>query len=304
MRKFRIVFSVIVFMIIISISSSGLAEEVQGISIFQGQNGKYGVLEEGTNRILIEAQYDSIGSWEFDLAYVGFSDRADEYETVRYAKTESNNRFGVIDSTGQILAEAEWDEIVSIDCGYIIVKRNDLYGIVYNNVILSNPIWSDVLFNRYGNYFDVLIWYDNDMGWYGEGTLNTSGEIGIPPVFEELSLMREGFAFYRKDQLWGIVNDTGEIITDPVYEGFAGIAPEFHDGLAYVLSENLYGYIDYTGKYVIPPRYLYGSHFENGYAMVKDADSREYGLIDKSGRYVIAPEYNSTEISRIYYHLD
>lgn len=302
MRKVCIVLSVIVLVITISISSSGLAEEVQVISVFQGENGKYGVLEESTNRILIEAQYDSIGPWEFDLAYVGFSSFADQYETVRYAITESNNRVGVINSSGQILAEAEWDEVVAIDCGYIIVKRNDLYGIVYNDVILSNPIWSDVLYNRYGDYFDISIWYENDMGWYGQGTLNTGGEMGIPPVFEELSLLREGFAFYRKDQLWGIVNDTGEIITDPIYGGFAGFAPEFHDGLARVLSENLYGYVDYNGKYVIPPCYSYGSHFLNGYAMVEDADSSKYGLIDKSGRYVISPEYSSTEIERIYYH--
>ena len=212
--------------------------------------------------------------------------------------------FGVIDSAGQILAEAEWEEIVSIDCGYIIVKRNDLYGVVYNDAILSNPIWSDILYNRYDNYFDIFIWYENEMGWYGQGSLYASGEIGIPPVFEELSLIREGFAFYKKNKLWGIVSDSGEIITDPVYGDFAGLAPEFHDGLARVFRENLYGYIDYSGKYAIPPSYSYGSHFQNGYAMVEDKDSGKYGLIDKNGRYVISPEYIFSEIEKVYYHLE
>lgn len=70
------------------------------------------------------------------------------------------------------------------------------------------------------------------------------------------------------------------------------------DGGLYPMYENEagvrnYGFIDETGEYIIAPQFLYAEYFNEGLALVKDADTGLFGYIDSSGKWVIAPEFYS-----------
>lgn len=58
-------------------------------------------------------------------------------------------------------------------------------------------------------------------------------------------------------------------------------------------EDNLFGYIDIrTGKPVSEFKWKEALNFKNGYAMVKDPNTKNWGLINTRGEVVVPCEYN------------
>lgn len=70
-----------------------------------------------------------------------------------------------------------------------------------------------------------------------------------------------------------------------------GIDPVIYRASYTDASNFLVGYKDAAGTVVIPPRFEWGGHFEDGRAKV-EFEGR-FGMIDKDGQFVVPPEYET-----------
>ena len=94
------------------------------------------------------------------------------------------------------------------------------------------------------------------------------------------------FPVFKEDK-WGYVDSTGQLIIDYLYEE-AGF---FHENIAAVRLNNKTGYINKSGKLVIKPTFDDGYDFKSGYAII-EKDSL-YGLIDARENVIIPPFYSA-----------
>ncbi|MGN0555175.1 MAG: WG repeat-containing protein, partial [Candidatus Fimenecus sp.] len=166
-------------------------------------------------------------------------------------------------------------------------------------------------------------------GW---GFIDESGELVIPPVYDQADDFKDGKAKVKRDGKYFFVDKTGrefEIAAglDRNYqeigelcEGFCRVSTLHLDytTLAYYseLSEfaGIWGYVDENGNEVIPPQYIYAFDFTDGIALVckgkwtidKKWDSPHnignywteeelWGAIDRTGKEVIPFLFDSLE---------
>ncbi len=148
---------------------------------------------------------------------------------------------------------------------------------------------------------------------------NTKGEqIATLPSreWEPRTLYKDGYSVWkRRDTAMGLLDKQGNM---RVFEKYHPAPyPECYpsNGLICVYEElsynTLYGAMDVeTGELVLPCQYAEPFIFDrNGYAVVKDPESRKYGLIDTKGRYTIPARYTAIEtdgpnLYRYCYHTD
>ena len=115
------------------------------------------------------------------------------------------------------------------------------------------------------------------------GSINTKGEYIVYPIYDSLQPFIEKRAIYTLGNIMGVLSEDGSLITSKPYTFISN----YSDSLALVTIKNssynsLYGYIDRDGKEVIPPRFIFGTDFKDGYALIKDLDNL-YKVIDKTG---------------------
>ena len=153
------------------------------------------------------------------------------------------------------------------------------------------------------------------------GFMDTTGELAIKAVFDDVGLFSGGLAAVNKGGKWGYIDRTGKIIIEPVYrsawayhEGFARVLPfdgpdrfinpsgeaipadnwaaadDFSEGRARVKVGSLFGYIDVAGKLVIQPIYSRGWNFESDLAVIEYHD--KLGVINTKGENILDPEYD------------
>ena len=129
------------------------------------------------------------------------------------------------------------------------------------------------------------------------GFVNSSGELVISAIFDEVRGFSEGLAAVRVGDSWGYIDKTGEMIISASF----GEARDFaSNGLAAArpIDSDLFGYINRNGEWVIQPAWERASRFSAGVAQVGSvsdiATSRitsaqpvyHYGLVDEQGEMI------------------
>jgi WG repeat protein len=128
------------------------------------------------------------------------------------------------------------------------------------------------------------------------GAINRSGEVVIPPEYEEPIVMREGLARVRKGSRVAYLDASGKRVIEPqemTSELFSqGVAPatgRTADG------KFGWGYIDRKGAWRIQPQFADAKGFSGSRAAVGVADEWgkvKYGYIDANGAIVIKPQFD------------
>ena len=137
---------------------------------------------------------------------------------------------------------------------------------------------------------------------YRHGYIDATGEVVIPPQYEEAEDFSEGLAAvmvstwregYRttKDR-YGYIDKTGRMALPAKYYS----AGSFSEGLANVCEEDVgCGYIDHSGRMVfkLPDGLTAPSEFHDGLATVLLLVTDNYGFIDHTGRLVYEGRFGS-----------
>ena len=164
------------------------------------------------------------------------------------------------------------------------------------------------------------------------GFVTRTGEIAIPPQFDQALDFREGRAAvcvgkcdtvkhekgeygskseYLFEGKWGFVDESGKYVVNPQFDGATG----FNEGYASVClgpgcsgysldtENNLdqkWGFIDQSGKLVVPHLYSNVREFSEGLAAVcvsgcGSGGSARWGYVDPTGALVISPQFDAAE---------
>lgn len=128
------------------------------------------------------------------------------------------------------------------------------------------------------------------------GAINRSGEVVIPPEYEETIVVREGLARVRKGLRVAYLDVSGKRVIEPrdMTSGHfsQGVAPSLGRTADGKLS---WGYIDKKGAWKIQPQFRDAQGFSGGRAAVGVTDEWgkvKYGYIDESGALVIKPQFD------------
>ena len=134
----------------------------------------------------------------------------------RWARVKRNGRIGLMDTSGRIVIEPEWDEITRAAADCWRVKRDGLYGALdASGATIREPVWETL--NCGGTASDGSLlpvgWRRNDFGTSicvfsrPDGT-----EVTLPVTVTEVSSFVRGWAVFTDKGKKGIISETGEIL--------------------------------------------------------------------------------------------
>ncbi len=219
-------------------------------------------------KVLVPCQYDMIQ----------FLDNTDNHILQVY---RVNEKYGLIDTLGQLAVKLQYDEIGSFSEGLLAVKANGLWGFV-------DAAGEERIACRYravGDFSEGLAAVKEGRYW---GYINQEGELVIPPRFLRCGAFKEGKAWFYENGHYGYINRKGEVVIPPRFER----AHTFEQGVARVMQDKRYGLIDSSGKFILKPRYIKIYPFDPQYSLAKVSygnDRLRYGLINRRGTLLTAP---------------
>ena len=203
---------------------------------------------------------------------------------INYHTINREERYGVIDRSGNILVEPIYD-IIQIPNPSI-----DVFICMYEYNVETKEYRVKVL-NAKGE--ELYTQYDNIQAIPTETTYD-----GIP--FEKTALT------YKRAGKYGVLSIEGKELTDAIYDKISAIA--YKEGMLLVTQGDKCGVVNIEGKLVIPieyetitadnyyhPETLYQT---TGFIVSKKSDEGyRYGYIDYRGKIIVDTEY--TEIERV-----
>lgn len=120
------------------------------------------------------------------------------------------------------------------------------------------------------------------------GVIETGKISSITKAF----VFSDGLSAIEKDNLWGFMNEKGEIVIEPQYS----FVQMFHEDAAWVKKDDHIFFIDKGGNPIIDTDTWkdYDFEFSEGLLAVKNNDNK-WGFIDKKGNIVIEPQWDEAQ---------
>ena len=132
-------------------------------------------------------------------------------------------------------------------------------------------------------YFDDFLPAENKWGF-----LDTTGNLIIPPRFDQVGSFAEGLCPVNSGGKWGYIDSLGNWVIEPQYKGAWG----FHRGLARVWKfTDDYAFIHANNQEIIHPDYAEVNDFTHG--RIRVSDGERTGFLDLHGNLVIPLQYQS-----------
>ena len=233
---------------------------------------------------------------------------------------DSQPKWGVIDSLGNLVLEPENDMVLPIDDQQSVIIKNGKWGlwdfsadsliidfkydIIYkyfgfwkvhypsNGTILFDEKGRELASFKYADYkpFNeerAAVRHNEDGTW---GFINSIGEEVIPCQYDFVGRFSEGLVSVKKGDQWKVLDSLGkEVINFTSLNISVDSVGMFTDGMCVYKSNGFAGYIDKKGKVVIPAdQYINALNFYQGAARVVDPN-RKIGLINKKGNFILEP---------------
>lgn len=236
----------------------------------------------------------------FDSSTESFTPQDERYQVREYRdgffKFKFNNLYGLIDSTGSIIAEAKYEEMDPFIHGLARVMVLDewrtMYGYINKKgeeVIPLNFQLADDYYYRSMRFADHLVVVGNDNLY---ACYNLEGNLVLPMEYSNVGDFRSNRATLLKEGLWGYMNSMGEIVIPLEYDH----ASDFSGNFAVVKKEGHWGAIDSLGTEVIPIKYEANLVFSGGMALTKLGGKS--GFIDRQGKVLLPFIYDHLSFYR------
>lgn len=113
----------------------------------------------------------------------------------------------------QLLPEA-YHEIKKFDKGLFLLKKDDFWGLAKENgTIITTPQFVEI---QKVNEEQFLVLNDKRE----KGVLHESGQLLLPPAYDELLFLKNGLILAKTDSQWGILDRNGQQKTELRYKAF------------------------------------------------------------------------------------
>jgi len=257
---------------------------------------------DAQGKIVLEPQYEVIGA----------------PQAFGYTQMQENEKVGLLDSTGNVLIPALYEEIIVLGANFINVKERGREKIInargktildHNNFKKLQVISPQYLaFSQNGNL----------------GCVNVDGTIIFPPTYVTVELFQNQFFKVSNGNQYGLTDLIGKVLLNPVADDIQVLK----NGLIFYQKGVLWGAINRTGKTLIPPKYLnyttlnqqliklerYGEHwlfdipskkivsknpmqnflpFSDKYVLTQQGTN--YGLVDYAANEILSPQHEEIQ---------
>ncbi len=193
-----------------------------------------------------------------------------------------NNRYGLINSSGDIVVQPQYDVIFEFSEGFAGVKVGSKWGFIgKDGKFLIKPRFQYIN----GSFSEGLACV---MENYKYGYINKQGQWKIKPRFDDANSFHGGIARIEMDGKSGFIDTNRQVV---INSKFARVG-NFSEGLAPAqkIAVGKWGYIDKKGNMVIPPTYDFADPFSEGLAVVEK--NNKEGFIDKTGKVILDFKYD------------
>ena len=221
---------------------------------------------------------DTLGQVTVDLLY----DELGEFVEDRLA-VRKGSKWGFVDKYGREVIPCRFTKVNNFSKGYATVKLGTKWGLIDKIGDTQLPFE----YSHLGNHSDGLVWY---RGVSGRGYMDVEGNVIIEPKFSVVDDFENGIASVKVGGQYGLINTKGDYVLRPKYVKIS----EFNKhGLAIAKRQAnriKYEVIDRTGSVLTTNSYRDIQNYSEGYAAVRLNDY--YGFIDNKGKLVIDNVYS------------
>ena len=268
--------------------------------IVKNDAGKYGIIDYSNNQIL-ESKYDSVEKvYGNDLYLVTVSGKqklvkkdgtdvlTSGFDSIKQILLNQenavifvkSNKYGVMNLSGEVLIDAQYDSLQETKLGTFIAKKADKYGII--NISKEEKIpfeYSSILYNEKA---DIYVAEDSN---FNANILNSNLETKVTGMLIELN-EEKGFLKLKVDENYKYYNFKFEEKQE------INIYP--NRTLFLSKKDGKYGYINKNGEVIVD--YSYDDATEqNDYGYMAIKKDGKWGSIDSNGAVVQEPTYNLDE---------
>lgn len=216
---------------------------------------------------------------EIQLSY-----KIEEIKDINYTILVSNEKYGVIDKTGNIVIEPTYDAVQIPNPSkpiFVCIGNYNKETKQYKTQVFNDK--KEQLFQNYETVEAIPIKTNIDISPYEKSTL-----------------------IYKQNDKYGLINLEGKEITKPIYEEIISI--DYKEGTFAVKENEKIGVINLKGKTIIKPEYetitsdnYYNEKTNNktaGFIVSKKTENGyRYGYINYKGKVILKTEY--TELERV-----
>ena len=197
-----------------------------------------------------------------------------------FLAVKSNEKWGYINTKGEVVIDLLYDNASAFYEDTAIVTINNKYQLIDKQ---GKSLLSKgyTMLTRHDDN-GMISYYDNSK-W---GLMDRSGKIITDALYDQIYGFQEGFAKVESNNRFGYINEKGITVVSLIYDD----ANHFSNGLAAVMVNDMWGYINPSGELVINHLYDYANSFDTfGHAVVgvSGNTSTQFGLINKQGNFVI-----------------
>ena len=272
--------------------TKAIYDEIENLPYKEGelivkQNEKYGIINIKGGKI-INTEYDQI-------VVDGYYNEGNNYKYAGYKilnKTEEGYRYGYINYKGELIEEAQYNElsrirdIDDIDNVYILGAKNGQFGITKNGKLILQNEYQSISFNETNNLLAI-----EKSKKYGVSDLN--GKIIVPIEYNKISI--NGMYLYAENEQGITVynNEGSQVNIDP------NIALIDTENEKYRIKINTtdgtkYGIIGKDGKKLVDEKYNYIEYLYEQYFIVSNEKSK-LGVINDKDNEKIEIIYDSIQ---------
>jgi len=195
-----------------------------------------------------------------------------------FAQVKKNELCGLIDKDGKFIIPLKFDFIGHTDKTLIKAVSKDKCGYFENSGIIKIP---------FGNLCAApILGIDGFNGPLAridkkskKGFIDVNGKIVIPTIYDDAQYYSEGLIAVRKKKLWGFIQKNGKMAIDFQFDA---VYP-FSGRYSKVKKKGKWGLIDKEGKFILPANFDQLQDF-NGY--IVGYQNNQKGLISLNNKKV------------------
>ncbi len=251
-------------------------------------------------------------------------------EALTYYTIYDNGKWGVVNSYGEIVIEATYDEMIIVPdstkevfiCTYDVNYEDGTYKAKAINA-KGKEITDDYdIVEAIANYDDNQnIWYESNVlrvqkdGKYG--LCNFSGEEILACEYDSIEALQgvTNSLIIQKDGNYGLCDNSGNVIIETAYSSIEKIENDYKNGYIVVNSEGKYGIIGFDKSVILECNYeeiksIYSSNLvvvkSNGNYIIIDKQGETVlenafdDVVDINGDYIIAEKNNKIGVIDLY----
>jgi hypothetical protein len=212
-------------------------------------------------------------------------------------------KFGVVDSNGQIIVPCKYDQIFQYNNNLARVQTGGRWTGKYGFIDMKGHEIVSCKYEDADEFWDDLARVKINNKW---GFIDKKGEEVIPPIYSFVKNFSEGLAGVTIDELYGFIDKNNTLKIEHQFDDIE----EFKDGLSIVrmgggFSNDEYvrgklGLINREGKLISDCKYNRINSFTDNLALVT-IGGNEYGLgqtfgfINREGEEIIPCKYDSAD---------